>query len=232
MPRGRKGKGRETSGLDTTGAEGSTGPGASKNLRAQAFLEKEGIRDELEEAVINKEENLERFISHKSLKQIWTARLIPFFQILEPGYDNSAIIFAEKNLIKTLSILVAIGWPHWSSFWDLFFTSKDSSGRLNHLDNSLPYAFLILKDVSFLGKWAPAFQRMQHIFIPIVVESGQIQEYEKEYRLPFIDLERKDIGEGGFGKVTKEVIACHQFRQSNLVNEVRDSISFSSSVYD
>src|SRR3979411_2343713 len=138
MPKGRKGKGRgETSGLNTSGVGGSAGSSGSTDSRAQRFLERERIRDDLEEAVFNKEENLERFISHKSLKQIWAGRLIPFFEILQPGYDNSAIIFAEKNLIRTLSILVAIDWPHWSTFWDLFFTSKDSSGKQNHLDSSL-----------------------------------------------------------------------------------------------
>jgi hypothetical protein len=71
MPKGRKGKGRgETSGLNTSGVGGSAGSTGSTDSRAQLFLERERIRDDLEEAVFNKEENLERFISHKSLKQI------------------------------------------------------------------------------------------------------------------------------------------------------------------
>jgi hypothetical protein len=223
MPKdkGRRGNRRETSALDTSRVGGSTGPTGSTDSRAQVFLQRERIHEEIKDAIHNKDENLEKFISQKSMRKIWTeGRLMRFFKILHPEYDHTALLFAEENLLSTLSILVTIRWPHWSTFWELFFDSRDSSGKQNHLDHSIPYPLSTLNDESFLGEWASDFQSIQHVFIPIVVERGQIKDYPKEYRLPFINHERKEIGEGGFGKVTKEVIASHQLRQYNLVNEV------------
>lgn len=219
--KGRGQKSRGAYGRDMSGLGGLTGHAVSTDSRAQAFLQREKILDKIKEAIQNKDESLQKFISQKSMRKIWTeGRLTQFFQILQPGYDSESILFAEDNLLSTLSILVAIRWPRWSAFWDLFFDSKDGSGKENHLDGSIPYPLSTLSDAAFLGEWAEEFQNIQHIFIPIVIERGQIQEYSKEYRLPFINQERKEIGVGAFGKVTKEVIASHQFKQFGLVNTV------------
>lgn len=177
---------------------------------AVRFLRENEIRDTLESRTHNRECPGERFISLRTLEEIWTWDCLQrFLDILGIDSDIGSAQYVRKNLIKVLSILVAIRWEDWSRFEDIFL-----EGRRRRLreDSSLPFALASLEDDSFLGmSFASDFLNVQHAYIPIVVEEGESKIYPRTRPLPFLKSRSSNIGVGGFGVVTKEVIACHQF---------------------
>ena len=76
----------------------------------------------------------------------------------------------------------------------------------------------------FLGDvYASKFANQQFIFIPICIEAGTHNKPLPGLRLPFVNEKKEVIGKGGYGEVTKEVIAYRQFsykNESRSLNEV------------
>jgi hypothetical protein len=68
----------------------------------------------------------------------------------------------------------------------------------------------------FLGKdiWAHSFLRVRDQFFPIMIKEGMVKVYKEGRRLPFTDQHGVvELGEGGYGKVRKEIIAVMQYRR-------------------
>jgi hypothetical protein len=177
---------------------------------AVRFLRENEIREKLESRTHNREYPMERFISFKTLEEIWTMDCLErFLDILDIDCDTDSALYIRKNLIKVLSILVAIRWDDWSRFRTIFLIGE---ARRVREDSSLPFALSALEEGSFLGmSFASDFLNVQHAYIPIVVEQGESRIYPRTRPLPFLKSRSSQIGAGGFGVVTKEIIACHQF---------------------
>ncbi|KAH8592625.1 kinase-like domain-containing protein [Bisporella sp. PMI_857] len=220
MERRRRGRAQRSRTTDFS----SSPPGPSSNSDPdqllqilQGFLQKEGIRKKLADATVNRDLKAERFITHKSVERIWKWDILKrFLEILGFENDDTLVELVIKGLLKTLSILVAIRWQKWHLFKTTFL--EDGEGPLRTLrhdrnDSAIPYSLENLEDDAFLGKdWAEDFLLAQYTYIPIVVEQGGNEIFPRTRPLPFIRSKSKEIAKGGYGVVTKEVIACHQFR--------------------
>ena len=178
---------------------------------AVRFLRENEVREQLESRTHNREYPKERFISLKTLEEIWTVECLKrFLDILKLDYDINLAPYVRRNLIKVLSILVTIRWDDWSRFEAIFL---DRDGRRAREDSSLPFALSALEDNSFLGmSFASDFLNVQHAYTPIVVEEGESKIYSRTRPLPFLKSQSSQIGAGGFGIVTREVVASHQFK--------------------
>ena len=137
----------------------------------------------------------------RALEEIWTLDCLgKFLDILDIACDA---LYVWRNLIKVLSILVAIRWDDWSRFENIFLDG--GRGRVCE-DTSLPFALSALEEDSFLGKsFVSDFLNVQHAYIPIVVEQGESKTYPRTRPLPFLKSRSSQIGAGGYGVVTKEV---------------------------
>jgi hypothetical protein len=184
---------------------------SSGAIDAVRFLRENEIREKLELRTYNRECPAERFISLRSLEDIWTFDILErFLDTLEIDSDTDSVLYVRKNLIKILSILVAIRWDDWSRFESAFL---DGGRRRLREDSSLPFSLLALEDDTLLGKsFASNFLNAQYAYLPIVVEQGESKIYPRTRPLPFLKSMSTRIGAGGFGVVTKEVVACHQFK--------------------
>jgi hypothetical protein len=111
---------------------------------------------------------------------------------------------AQSDFLKVLSTLVWIYWDKWEDFGNLFLKQHDRS------DNDLP-----LSNTSFFQneRLQSTFEQSQYIFIPVKLKEDDEDNhndidnyitYSKNHRMPFYNSGK--IGEGAFGKVTKEAI--------------------------
>lgn len=167
---------------------------------------------DLDEATYKKDKASEKFVPYAALERIWTdARLEEFVDLSRPGFDRTLIPFVKENLLRTLSILVYISWPDWPSFGSIFVHHRNVHGDRDRLDDRIPrYDRDIL--CTFLDRmWANRFLAERWTFFPIVLEEGRMQYFPGDWRLPFVNPQPIPIGSGGYGEVTKEVIASRQF---------------------
>ncbi len=198
-------------GLDSTSLEARRLPDT-----AAEFLRGRGVLTQLSEAVYNHDwpDPREQFITMQSLEKIWKRQMLKdFLVVLGSGGTEILIETVQMHLIKTISILVHIKWEEWSRFESIFFPSG-WAGRVHQdrTDESLPHIHEKLKDDSFLGSAAWDFFNKQNAYLPVVIEQGSNETISRTRPLPFIKSKQKQIADGGFGIVTKEVIACYQFR--------------------
>ncbi|KAF8859384.1 kinase-like protein [Acephala macrosclerotiorum] len=179
------------------------------------FLRKKDIRDKLSEAVYNYDSpTIEQFIAEQDLEKIWEPQMLKeFLAVLGYGGTGGLVKTVQKDLIKTISILVHIGWENWSKFETIFFPNG-WEGPIHRKDPSKPYPHEVLKEKTFLGdgRAAREFFNVQHAYFPAVIEEGSNMIIPRTQPLPFIKSMQEDIADGGFGIVTKEVIAPHYFR--------------------
>jgi hypothetical protein len=189
------------------------------DVRASQFLKKYDLQKKITRDLMCNRGGVEagRFISQRALCDIWRDRLRDFLRIL--GYtDDLALCYIRDNLLKILSILVAIEWRQWNKFTGIFLASMHVPHACR-LDESIPFTLEDLEQESFLGdRMGEMFFTTQYAFIPIVIEEGKVMEYPAWKRLPFIQSERKHLGKGSYGLVTKEVIAVNQFRWKDSQN--------------
>ena len=148
------------------------------------------------------------FICKHDLDRIWADHsLNNYFPKLTLEERRSI----RENYLRVLSILIHAGWTDLSRFRPLFLRE---AGRD---DAHLPF-----QDLSFLGDFRPTFSFHQYAFTPIVIEEHNeryIQAISPQLRLPFIE-EPELMGIGGYGSVTKRVIArrCLWNKQDNKDN--------------
>lgn len=182
-------------------------------------------QQELGKAVVKKDRSSEKFVPYASLEAIWSGpRLREFVDLIRPGFDHHRVRFVKENLLRTLSILVYIGWPYWESFAVVFLHHRDSHGKLDRLDDRIPH-YTSEALCAFLGDFhAERFLTERCTFCPIDLEEGKAIYFNGDWRLPFV-AESEQIGAGGYGQVTKEVIAKRHFIASAahgpVPNEVR-----------
>ena len=148
------------------------------------------------------------FISKYDLEQVWADH--PLSQIF-PTYDPEERESIRQNYIRVLSTLVYIGWSDMSRFRPLFLR------EVGRDDASLPFT-----NMTFLGTSEHMFSTYQHAFKPVVIEERNerhIQNIPTEHRLPFMH-EPEFMGSGGYGSVTKRVIAprCLRNEEDNKDN--------------
>jgi hypothetical protein len=77
-------------------------------------------------------------------------------------------------------------------------------------DGTLPSN--VLEDEKFLGPPdGAAFENVQYMFISVIIEEGESMIFDANFRLPFVNTANEVIGQGGYGEVTKVVIARGYF---------------------
>jgi hypothetical protein len=184
----------------------------------------ETIEDEIDAEMYNKEEQLERFVTQHSLDRIWTTnRLEKLCRLADMGDYKSNEPYLREYLLKTISILVSIKWKHWTQFHKIFFDHRYTQRTDKDISR---YTFAELRGADFLGteKDAGAFLSARDAFNPIVIKEGMVEKYDTLRRPPFIRPENgvePELGRGGYGKVTKAVIARSQYHRNGIHQPVR-----------
>lgn len=150
------------------------------------------------------------FISKHDLDQVWADHSLKDCLPKSNPDERRRIM---RDFLRVLSILIHAEWIDLRlRFRPLFLREK---GRA---DAHLPF-----EDLSFLGNFGPTeFFSRQHAFNPVIIQEHNkkyIQGVLPECRLPFIE-EPEHMGRGGYGSVTKRVIAprCLLNKQDNKDN--------------
>lgn len=171
-------------------------PKAGKRKATDSVSQKQLLQ--IQQAIkgkMHRQNTAQMFICRDDLKQVWAPHALSHMFPNLVSEDWNSI---REEYICVLSILIYIGWTDWSRFRPLFLRE---SGRD---DSCLPFA-----DLAFLETSELVFSSHQHSFTPVVIEEHNqphIQVIKPEYRLPFMD-EPESLGTGGYGSVTKRVIA-------------------------
>ncbi|GFG25124.1 isoform 2 of receptor-interacting serine/threonine-protein kinase 4 [Aspergillus udagawae] len=159
-----------------------------------------------------------RFAPRDSLAKIWTAERLQRFFHHDLCSRQWFIRDIRRNFLQTISILISVNWDDWSRFDEIFFSHQGSDGTLDRTDHSLRhYNLQSLRSDSFLGPvFGSLFFDARYIFCPIDIEEGSNLSFEDGWRLPFLPAESQPRGRGGFGLITREVIAArHYYRSGN-----------------
>jgi hypothetical protein len=184
-------------------SEHNTSPNLAQQV--EEFLKKHNIQGRLDSAFENKDYQEEEFIGSAALLEIWSSdRVEQFLRIFSLTHDSLSIRYVRQRFVQILSLLVTVRFAHWERLPQILRCREDSS---------IPFTQETLRRDSFLGgdhyDW---FHLRQDSYHPVLIEEGEIKEYPVSRRLPFIRKARVDLGEGSYGKVTKEVIALGQFK--------------------
>ncbi|KAE9367221.1 hypothetical protein N431DRAFT_562410 [Stipitochalara longipes BDJ] len=193
------------------------------------FLEKYKIKKQILQCMQNAT-SAKAFISPHLLHDVWTDDCLSrFLDTLKPE-DTSDFSVSDafgllyRRMLAIISILVYIGWDDWTRFWPNFisfdpFTTLCSTERrsnvldrygstcFDRLDDFLPFE---AEELEFLEGQAQQFLDAQYIFKPIIIfeyVDGKNYTHSSLERLPFIKKRSGDLGEGAYGKVTREVVA-------------------------
>lgn len=162
-----------------------------------------------------------RFAPRDRLRRIWTE------DILRQFFRRETLLLAQKtfvqdirrDFVQTISILIYVNWDGWSRFDKIFFSHRGPDGRLDRTDRSIRhYDLQTLTSESFLGPVAGShFFDNRHTFCPVDIEEDTNLCREDGWRLPFLPAQSEPRGSGGFGHITKEVIAArHYYRRSGV----------------
>ena len=169
---------------------------------------------DIDQATCKKNKPSEKFVPYSALEAIWThSRLEEFVHLIHPGFDRDLIPFVRENLLRTISILVYISWglKEWERFGAIFLHRRNGRGMRDRLDDRIPH-YTLGALTEFLDPiCAGRFLSERWTFYPIVLEEGKAQQFSSDWRLPFVNSESTTIGSGGYGQVTKEVVAKRQF---------------------
>ncbi len=213
MPADRRGRRGTRDGTNTRDL-GVASPSSAADPRRieQEFLKDNKISDRLDEATVNLDSSTGRFVSEHSLSKIWSRTVMArFLELLGYGNSPDLVSLAMEFLVKTISILVSIRWDEWGKFGELFFEYR-AAVRHDRKDTHLPYTSEVLQDSEFLGKrWGILFFREQSVYLPLVINQGSNPIFPRNRPLPFILSKTEPIAQGGYGSVTREVIAAYQY---------------------
>lgn len=142
-------------------------------------------------------------IFRDDLRSVWEGNQIR--RLLSHIVSEQDCDFVRQKLLKVVSILVFIHWDRWSDFGTIFLCHRNNNDQNDRLDADLPF-----KDCSFLDSFQIPFSTFQCIFSPVIIEQGGTKEVSSEERLPFTHSSDV-VGQGGFGEVTRCVIARGHF---------------------
>lgn len=211
-------------------------------MTTKRLLEEQQTRENILKCMQNPR-SAKAFIPPHSLQDVWKADLLSrFLDTLKPEDTSDSSVQAAFKLLNTrmlaiISILVYIGWDHWTKFWETFILfdpfktpsstehrsevcDRHGSKYFDRLDDYLPFD---ANELDFLEDQAQQFLDAQYIFQPIIIMESvdsKIHTYSSLARLPFIEKKSSELGEGGYGRVTKEVVAirCLDHRTSTSEN--------------
>ncbi|KAL4812113.1 kinase-like domain-containing protein [Aspergillus spinulosporus] len=191
----------------------------TRALSSEAVLATKQYAEMILEQMLKKETPSEAFITKDVLLRIWsTEKLKECAVFVGLNFCDQEITYIREHLLRTFSILVLISWDGWPHFRELFL--KGSESRLGDNDDVVmnhPPTDLE-QDLGLL--WGHRFHEKIPVFNPIVIQSGKDDEYPHTSRLPFIPAENAQLGEGGYGRVTKEIIPAGQYlKQGGELNE-------------
>ena len=181
-------------------------PKARKKNAIVPFLE---IQNAIS-AKMNGQHAAHKFICKDDLDQVWADRPL---RTIFPNFSQDECDSTRQSYICVLSILIYADWADLKSRFRPLFLREDGRD-----DTHLPF-----KDLDFLGKFAPTFSSHQQAFKPVIIEERNeryIQTIPPERRLPFIG-EPEPLGKGGYGSVTKRLIAprCLWNKRDNKENK-------------
>jgi predicted GIY-YIG superfamily endonuclease len=172
--------------------------------------EREDFFDALREEIASKMEHLDnakkRFITEKDQKAIWSTHAKTILHYI--GLKDDIQERIEQHFLKTVMILVKIGWKKWDTFGRIFLETKNRTDEENFCCK-----FPELASESFLNsrEKAQCFVDNRSYFRPWVIKKSGIEDLDDlVWRLPFLEGE-KELGKGASGKVTKELIAAKHF---------------------
>ncbi|GES66615.1 putative 2-5A-dependent ribonuclease [Aspergillus terreus] len=162
-----------------------------------------------------------RFAPRDRLRRIWTE------DILRQFFRRETLLLARKtfvqdirrDFVQTISILIYVNWDGWSRFDKIFFSHRGPDGRLDRTDRSIRhYDLQTLTSESFLGPVAGShFFDNRHTFCPVDIEEDTDLCGEDGWRLPFLPAQSEPRKSGGFGHITKEVIAARHYHRKSGV---------------
>lgn len=173
------------------------------------------IREKLVNATHQRESPKFAFIPYAKLKEIWGDDLLAkFLDHQQIELDKDQINTAKENLLRTISILLVIGWTDWWRFKDIFFPADSNLACRRRDTNVLSFEWSELVEPSFLGgnknNLIVLFIQKRWEYFPLELKEGSRTKVHGESRLPFIH-EPVVCGRGCYGEVTKEVIARGQY---------------------
>ncbi|KAL5360153.1 hypothetical protein BJX96DRAFT_184379 [Aspergillus floccosus] len=162
-----------------------------------------------------------RFAPRGRLMEIWTPdKLRQLFRRETLLVSRESFIQnIRRDFVQTISILIYVNWDGWSRFDKIFFSHQGSDGRLDRTDRSIRhYDLQTLTSEAFLGPVTGShFFDNRYIFCPVDIEEGANLCLEDGWRLPFLPAKSELRGSGGFGQITKEVIAAKHYRPTSGV---------------
>lgn len=176
------------------------------------------IRNKLSAATYSNESPSCAFIPYADLRDIWREdrRLADFVNHKRLGLNEDQFNTAKQSLLRTISILVDIGWDDWLRFKEIFFPTDATLARPRRDENITEFTRNDLQDPSFFGDdhlRIDAFMQKRWVYCPLVLMGGKVMELDSqpgcEWRLPFVKSE--PCGSGSSGNVTKETIAREQY---------------------
>lgn len=180
-----------------------------KGGKKKAYDPLRDVRDAINRAM-HRQHTPHMFISKQDLDQVWADHSL---KDCFPKFKPEERRLVKTDYLRVLSILIHAEWI------DLRLLFRPLFLRVpEHNDKNLPF-----EDLSFLGKFGSTeFSSRQHAFKPIIIQEhnkNYIQGVSPECRLPFIE-EPEHMGRGGYGSVTKRVIAprCLLNKQDNKDN--------------
>jgi hypothetical protein len=157
-----------------------------------------------------------RFAPRDELLQIWNVEVLAQFASRERirlPYASS-LEDIRKDFLQTISLLVYVGWDEWSRFDTLFLLHKGPDQELDRTDRHIQeYDVQTLSSADFLGPMrGNLFFDNRHLFCPVEIVENQDLRLDGNWKLPFLMGKSEPCGRGGFGRVTKEVIAASHYR--------------------
>ncbi|EAW17047.1 ankyrin repeat and protein kinase domain-containing protein [Aspergillus fischeri NRRL 181] len=170
-----------------------------------------------------------RFAPRNRLTRIWAPEVLEEFAFHE-GLRLPSSSFVEdirRDFLQTISILIYVNWDDWTRFNDIFFSHQGPDRKLDRTDRHIPeYDLQSLQSDNFLGPGAGSrFYDNRYIFCPIdIVEDSNLKR-EDGWRLPFLAGRSEACGSGGFGRVTKEVIAARHYRSKGVLHWTEKSVA-------
>ena len=181
----------------------------------------ERVRDDIYSNLYHEAVPSRRFITVEAQQSIWKreGRRVTVAQHLRLDHDTLRTV--EDSLLTTMSILVYIRWGQWERFKHIFDLHPDHASKQVRNDSRvMDYTFEELCAKNFFDKRSTArdFVDNRAVFLPLHIDEGSVVEADETRRLPFINSDQGEtnvIGEGFYGKVTKEVVAALHFRDKS-----------------
>ncbi|KAI9371097.1 hypothetical protein BJX61DRAFT_548547 [Aspergillus egyptiacus] len=180
------------------------------------------IRAELLDAVSNAIETPSlgsgRFAPRARLAAIWTIEMLEkFAHHHKLRLSRQTLPTIRKDFVQTISILIYIQWEDWTRLDPVFLCHLGPDRTLDRTDRNIRrYELHTLMSDDFLGPGAGSrFFDFRYIFCPIDIEEESVLTAPDGWRLPFLAAKAEPRGKGGFGEVTKEVIAARHYCRSS-----------------